>query len=37
MADSDGSGDISRSELYSMIKQFKVPITKKDFRTIFRT
>ncbi len=34
--DKDGSGDVSRNELYGALKRFHVPINKSDFKAIFR-
>jgi hypothetical protein len=34
--DKDGSGGVSRNELYGALKRFRVPITKPDFKAIFR-
>ena len=36
MADKGGDGQISRNEMFAMLKQVKVPITKKHFKSIFR-
>ena len=36
MTDADGGGTISKQELYSTLRRFKVPMTKKEFAMIFR-
>ena len=37
MADANGGGSISRSEMQKMLRRFKVPLTKKEFDVIWRT
>jgi hypothetical protein len=36
LVDADGHGGISRNELYSILKQMKTPVTKRDAKAIFR-
>ena len=36
MADTDGGGALEKDELYGMLRRFKVPITKQQFKPILR-